>query len=144
MCFRPCPPRSLTVLPRYFKEDLNGKGTYLCTVLGTAILLTQLIPAGQFLLTRDQEGKIDVQELFLLSSTGQIHNCTGHLSVQHQGPRWYLIMKKNFLFKTRIYIIYPSIQQCFGSGFVFYGSGSWIFFPNPDPDPGNKKPIFLW
>ena len=25
-------------------------------------------------------------------------------------------------------------RQCFGSGYIFYGSGSWIFFPNPDPE----------
>ena len=34
-------------------------------------------------------------------------------------------------------------QQCFGSGFVFYGSGSRVFFlnpdPVPDPDPGKEK-----
>ena len=43
-----------------------------------------------------------------------------------------------------IFLDYYTWVQCFGSGFVFYGSGSWISPPIriPDPDPGNKNKYF--
>ena len=73
----------------------------------------------------------------------------------------YLFVKKikivsQFKFANQVAILYiqmlqknenkilSTFRQCFGSRFVSYGSGYWIFSPIriPDPDPGNKKQTF--